>query len=82
MLEEGRQRTMTLISAPAGYGKSILASQWLEASQCRSAWLSLDQGENDLRLFLRYLLEAIQHDRFLRPFANHLPAAGRSACLR
>ena len=59
VLEEGRQRTMTLISAPAGYGKSLLASQWLDASQCRSAWLSLDEGENDLRRFVRYLLEAI-----------------------
>jgi LuxR family maltose regulon positive regulatory protein len=59
-LEEGRQRAMTLISAPAGYGKSILAGQWLEACQGRSAWLSLDEGDNDLRVFLRYLLEAIR----------------------
>ena len=60
VLEEGRQRAMTLITAPAGYGKSILASQWLTASRGRSAWLSLDKGDNDLRLFLRYLLEAIR----------------------
>ena len=60
VLEEGRQRTMTLISAPAGYGKSVLASQWLEASQSHSAWLSLDEEDNDLRRFVRYLLETIR----------------------
>jgi len=59
-LEEGRQRTMTLISAPAGYGKSIVASQWLEACGCPGAWLSLEESDNDLRVFLTYLLAAIE----------------------
>ena len=36
-----RQRPLTLISAPAGYGKSILASSWLNASACPGAWISL-----------------------------------------
>lgn len=61
LLEQGRNRAMTLISAPAGYGKSILASQWLETCQCPGAWVSLDENDNDLRLFLTYLLEAIQN---------------------
>jgi DNA-binding NarL/FixJ family response regulator len=60
LLEQGRHRAMTLISAPAGYGKSILASQWLETCQRPSAWVSLDENDNDLRLFLTYLLEAVQ----------------------
>ncbi len=60
MLEAGRQRPMTLISAPAGYGKSILASQWLETCECPGAWVTLDENENDLRMFLTYLLEAVQ----------------------
>ena len=60
LLEQGRHRPMTLISAPAGYGKSILASQWMETCGCPSAWVSLDENENDPRRFLTYMLEALQ----------------------
>ena len=59
-LEEGRKRRLTLVSAPAGYGKSTLVSQWLATCSGPSAWLSLDDSDNDLRLFLTYLLCAIQ----------------------
>ena len=59
-LEKGRERPLTLISAPAGYGKSTLASCWLAASDFPGAWLSLDERDNDLRLFLTYFLEAIR----------------------
>lgn len=59
-LENGIQKTLTLISAPAGYGKSILASQWLEISCLPSIWVSLDESDNDVSAFLRYVLEAIQ----------------------
>ena len=59
-LEKRRERPLTLISAPAGYGKSTLASCWLAASDCPGAWLSLDERDNDLRLFLTYFLEAIR----------------------
>ncbi len=59
-LERNRQRPLTLISAPAGYGKSVLASFWLETSDCPSAWVSLDEDDNDLRTFLSYLLEAVE----------------------
>ena len=41
-LENGRYRKLTLISTPAGYGKSILASAWQETCSCLGAWLSLD----------------------------------------
>lgn len=60
MLENGVHHPMTLIAAPAGYGKSILASQWIEASKLPGAWVSLDESDNDLRVFLSYILEAIQ----------------------
>jgi LuxR family maltose regulon positive regulatory protein len=60
LLEKGRQRPMALISAPAGYGKSVLASQWLEVCTCPGAWLSLDENDNDLRVFLTYLIESVQ----------------------
>ncbi|MGD9401859.1 MAG: LuxR C-terminal-related transcriptional regulator, partial [bacterium] len=60
-LMEGRRRTMTLISAPAGYGKSVLASQWLAGEKCPGAWVSLDEDDGDPRTFLAYVLAAIQN---------------------
>lgn len=58
-IDENRQRPLTLISAPAGYGKSTLASMWLEGCGCPSAWLALDEGDNDLLTFTSYLLAAV-----------------------
>ena len=58
-LECHRQRPLTLISAQAGYGKSTLASHWLEASACPGAWVSLDDDENDLGLFVTYVAAAL-----------------------
>jgi ATP/maltotriose-dependent transcriptional regulator MalT/ActR/RegA family two-component response regulator len=58
-LDELRRRPLTLVSAAAGYGKSTLASQWLEAWDGPYAWLSLEDEENDLQQFLNYLLAAI-----------------------
>ena len=58
-LQRNRQRPLTLISAPAGYGKTMLASLWLESCGCPSAWLSLDEADNDLPTFVRYLLAAV-----------------------
>ena len=59
-LNEGRHRPLTLISAPAGYGKSTLASRWTATCDCPCGWVSLDDDDNDLRQFLNYLLAAIQ----------------------
>ncbi|MEJ2011295.1 MAG: hypothetical protein P8X64_03600 [Anaerolineales bacterium] len=53
-------RKLTLISAPAGYGKTTLTSQWLGEAGLPSAWLSLEAGENDASRFLTYLLAAVQ----------------------
>jgi LuxR family maltose regulon positive regulatory protein len=53
-------RTLTLIAAPAGYGKSTLAAQWLESCECPGAWLSLDERDSDLGVFLNYFIAAIQ----------------------
>ncbi|HSR29822.1 MAG TPA: AAA family ATPase, partial [Anaerolineae bacterium] len=58
-LEQNRYRPLTLISAPAGYGKTTLASMWLETCDCPSAWISLDESDNDLRSFTTYLLAAL-----------------------
>jgi hypothetical protein len=45
---------LALVSAPAGYGKSILISCWLETCGSPSAWLSLDEHDNDLHWFREF----------------------------
>ena len=50
---------LTLVSAPAGYGKSTFVGHELERSGCSTAWISLDPGDGDLRTFLRYLVVAL-----------------------
>ena len=60
-LEAGRVRPLTLVSAPAGYGKSITVSSWLETcTDWPSVWLSLDPDDSDLRQFLHYFLATVQ----------------------
>ena len=59
-LEKNVNIPLTLVSAPAGYGKSIAISQWLESSERISNWISLDEEHNDLRIFLQYLNAAIK----------------------
>ena len=59
-LNEGLYRKLTLISAPAGFGKTTLVSEWLAGCQRPAAWLSLDEGENDPTRFLSYLVAALQ----------------------
>jgi ATP/maltotriose-dependent transcriptional regulator MalT/ActR/RegA family two-component response regulator len=58
-LGELRRRPLTLVSSAAGYGKSTMASLWLEAWDGPYAWVSLDEEENDLRNFMNYLVAAI-----------------------
>src|SRR5690348_8449883 len=59
-LNEGLHRKLTLISAPAGFGKTTLISEWLAGGPRPIAWLSLDEGENDPARFLTYLVAALQ----------------------
>jgi len=55
-------RKLTLISAPAGFGKSTLLSACIQQIKngTRVAWLSLDEGDNDLNRFLTYFIAALQ----------------------
>ena len=59
-LEQSANLRLTLISAPAGYGKTTLVDVWLEETERPYAWLSLDNLDNDLGAFLLYLLAAIR----------------------
>jgi len=59
-LDEGLHRKLTLISAPAGFGKTTLLGEWLSGCQRPAAWLSLDEGDNDPAPFLTYLVAALQ----------------------
>ncbi len=59
-LNQYQQRPLTLLSASAGYGKSTLVSAWLETVDTPNAWLSLDEYDDDLPLFLTYFIAAVQ----------------------
>jgi LuxR family maltose regulon positive regulatory protein len=61
-LNEGQAagRNLTLISAPAGFGKTTLVSEWIAGCKRPAAWLSLDEGDNDPTRFLAYLVAALQ----------------------
>jgi LuxR family maltose regulon positive regulatory protein len=58
-LSLGIQRPLTLIAAPAGFGKTTLLSTWLEHAALRSAWLSLEKDDDDLTRFWSYVFAAI-----------------------
>src|SRR5918998_6399637 len=59
-LDEGLHRRLPLVSAPAGFGKTTLLSEWLAGCGRPAAWLSLDEGDNDPTRFLAYLVAALQ----------------------
>ena len=59
-LNEGLNRKLTLIAAPAGFGKTTLVSAWIASCDRQVAWLSLDEGDNDLTRFLLYLVAALR----------------------
>ncbi|BCX49666.1 protein/transcriptional regulator, LuxR family [Haloferula helveola] len=61
-LDQGKDAPLTLVSAPAGYGKSTLVSQWLGSFGAgeTSAWYSADPSDNDPESFFLHLVSAIQ----------------------
>ena len=59
-LNAGLYRKLTLISAPAGFGKTTLVSAWLALCGRPVAWLSLDEADNDPTRFLTYLAAALR----------------------
>jgi LuxR family maltose regulon positive regulatory protein len=59
-LNAGLSGNVTLISAPAGFGKTTLLAEWLETSDRPTAWLSLDENDNELRIFVHSLAAALR----------------------
>jgi LuxR family maltose regulon positive regulatory protein len=57
---QGFRRKLTLVSAPAGFGKTTLIGEWLGLLDRPATWFSLDEGDNDPAQFLNYLIAALQ----------------------
>ena len=78
LLERGVLGPLTLLSAPAGSGKTTLVANWLRASERGAAWFSLDERDNDLARFLRYFVAAIarHHEGFGEDLLVDLKSVG------
>ncbi len=59
-LNSGLDKKLTLISASTGYGKTTIASAWINQCDRPAAWLSLDENDNDPHRFLHYLVKTLQ----------------------
>lgn len=83
-------RHLTLVSAPPGFGKTTLIREWLDTTERRAAWLTVDEGDNDPERFLRYMCAALASsaqvasaaplDRLIT-LINELTAAGMEQVL-
>ena len=60
LMNLGLELPLTLVSAPAGYGKSLLVSHWVASQSIPCAWLSLDASDSAVELFVDYLLAAVE----------------------
>ena len=58
-LAQGDSRPIVSVVAPPGYGKTIALSQWAENNGQAFAWVSVDQGDNDTKVLLTYIAEAL-----------------------
>jgi LuxR family maltose regulon positive regulatory protein len=59
-LNMGLSRKLILISAPAGFGKTTLVSNWISQNKIPAVWFSIDHGDNDPVEFLSYIISGIQ----------------------
>lgn len=59
-IDRGVLGPLTLLSAPAGFGKTNLLMEWVDSTQLPVAWLNIDADDNDRSRFFRYLIAAFQ----------------------
>jgi LuxR family maltose regulon positive regulatory protein len=75
-----QQASLVLVTAPAGYGKTSLLSEWAEHDDRPFAWVTLEEAHNDPARLLRTIAQALAEIHALDPAtAPQLPAAGRRA---
>jgi LuxR family maltose regulon positive regulatory protein len=60
LMDRSQEKALTLISAPAGFGKTTLLAGWIAQTDLQVAWLSLDKGDNDPYRFLSYFIAALE----------------------
>jgi LuxR family maltose regulon positive regulatory protein len=58
-LNTGLSRKLILVSAPAGFGKTTVVSDWIDQNKIPATWYSLDNGDNDPAIFLSYIISGI-----------------------
>jgi len=63
-IEKGIDQGFILVSAPPGYGKTILVADWARQSSAPFAWLTLDAHDNDLLTFNRYFTVMLERSQF------------------
>ena len=59
-LNSGLHRKLSLVSAPAGFGKTTLVNSWIQQQDRPVAWISLDESDNDVSVFFTYIITALQ----------------------
>ena len=64
-LEGNAGQKVIMISAPAGFGKTTLVSDWLHQQNTSAAWISLDKNDNDPKRFFRYLVITLQRTKII-----------------
>lgn len=85
ILQAGTKRRLSLVSAPAGFGKTTLIGSWVRQCKLPAAWLTLENSDNDPARFLSYLLAALQTiqpmlaEGLLSEFQTLKPSAAESA---
>src|SRR3982074_1960737 len=61
-LNRGAESKLTLVSAPAGFGKTTLLTEWLDLAKYSVAWVSLDRADNHAASFWSYVIAALRTD--------------------
>lgn len=60
LIDQGIRKPLTLVTAPAGYGKTHLLAEWAQQSSLPTAWLTLSREDNHLVRFFRYFVRALR----------------------